>query len=393
MKSVNSILSQYDDTIFEVFSKLAKKHNSINLGQGFPDLDGPDSLKDIAASAMLSSTNQYPPMCGLPGLRKAVAEHDLRFYGLKVDWETEVLITSGATEALADCMMGLIEPGDEVVLFEPSYDCYAPIIKRAGGILKTIRLKPPTWQLPVKELEASFSKNTKLILINTPHNPSGKMFMSSELEIISSLILKYDTYAVCDEVYEHIIFDNREHISLMSLPRMRDRCIRIGSAGKTFSMTGWKVGYLTASANLLSIISKAHQFITFTTPPMLQTAVSHGLAMGDTYFNSIGADLQEKRDHLACGLNEAGFEVLDTQGTYFLIADIARTGLDLTDVNFCEMMTKKAGVTMLPISAFYSASGDNKDIPSNYVRFCFAKANDLLDLASKKLKTFIFNQN
>ena len=237
--------------------------------------------------------NQYPPMMGMPELRQAVAEHAKRFQGLEVDWQSEVLVTSGATEALGDCLFGLIEPGDEVVLIEPLYDSYLPIVRRAGGIPKLVRLEPPTWRLPREELAAAFSDRTKLILFNTPMNPCSKVFDRDELEFIAGLCLKHDAYAVCDEVYEHIIFDDRRHLSIMTLPGMRERTVRIGSAGKSFSLTGWKVGYVTAARELMKVIAKTHQFMTFTTPPNLQWGAATGLAPGRRLF------LRPRRRHAA----------------------------------------------------------------------------------------------
>jgi hypothetical protein len=246
VKAPNSVLSSYGTTVFEVMSRLAIEHDAINLGQGFPDTDGPADIVEAAAAALIQGPNQYPPMLGLPALRQAVAAHAERFYGLEVDWQSEVMVTSGATEALADCHMALIEPGDEVVLIEPLYDCYLPIVRRAGAIAKTVRVEPPDWALPRAALEAAFSDRTKLLLLNNPMNPTAKVFTRAELDFIAGLLQRHDAYAVCDEVYEHIVFDRREHIPLMTLPGLRERTIRIGSAGKTFSLTGWKVGYVTA---------------------------------------------------------------------------------------------------------------------------------------------------
>lgn len=389
MKPVNSVLSLYGTTIFEVMSVLAREHGAINLGQGFPDMDGPDEMKDRANQHMRETLNQYPPMMGLPDLRQAVAEHNKRFYGLDVDWEAEVLVTSGATEALADCMLALLDPGDEVVVIEPLYDSYMPMIIRAGGVPKTVRLTPPEWKLPDGELEAAFSERTKMVLLNSPQNPAGKVYSEAELYALSKLILEHDAYVVCDEVYEHIVFDGRKHMPLMSLPGMRERCVRIGSAGKTFSMTGWKVGYVTAAPALLSAIAKAHQFVTFTTPPMLQAAVAEGLTSDGLYFDGLAGDLQAKRDRLANGLRDAGLGVLVPEGTYFLNADIRPTGFGGDDVAFCQEMTRDAGVTMLPVSAFYVGSEHDENIPRHFVRFCFAKSDDILDAACEKLIAFL----
>ncbi len=381
MKPANSIMSGYGTTIFTVMSQLATDHGAINLGQGFPDEDGPLDIRQKAADILISGPNQYPPMMGMAELRQAVADANKRFYGLDVDWRSEVMVTSGATEALADCLFGLIEPGDEVVLIEPLYDSYLPIIRRAGGVAKMVRIKPPGWELPKDDLAAAFSPKTKLILLNSPHNPAGKVFDADELAFIGGLLEKHDAYAVCDEVYEHLVFDGRRHIPLMTLPGMRDRCLRIGSAGKTFSVTGWKVGYVTGAASLLSAAAKTHQFNTFTTAPNLQLAAAFGLQKDDSYFNGLSKDLQAKRDRLSEGLQGLGFTTMESQGTYFLTVDFRPLGFNGNDVDFCRHITTEAGVTAVPISAFYS-QGD----VDHFARFCFCKGDALLDEAIGRLE-------
>ncbi len=389
MKPVNSVLSSFGTTIFEVMSGLAREHGSINLGQGFPDEDGPAALKAVVVEAMTGLPNQYPPMTGVPELRQAVAAHNKRFYDLDVNWENQVLVTSGATEALAACMLALIEPGDEVVVIEPVYDSYVPMILRAGGIPKPVRLLPPEWALSPEALSSAFSDSTKMILINTPHNPAGKVYSSQELGMIAAFADQYDAYVVCDEVYEHIVYDGHVHTPLMTYPGMDQRCIRIGSAGKTFSMTGWKVGYLTAPPALHAAVAKAHQFLTFTTPPMLQHAVAEGLNSDDDYFEGLRLSMQQKRDRLSAGLNEAGFGVLPAEGTYFLTTDIRQTGFDGNDVDFCQHITVNAGVTALPMSAFYLPQVvEGHGAPDHFVRFCFCKQDSVLDAASEKLVSF-----
>ena len=383
MKPTNSIFAKTGVTVFETMTQLAMEAGAINLGQGFPDDIGPENLRQAAANAVIDGPNQYPPMMGLSELRQAVAAHNKRFYDLDVDWQTEVMITSGATEALADCLLALIEPGDEVVLIEPLYDCYLPMVKRAGGIPKLVRIAPPKWELDIQAIADAFSDKTKLILLNSPHNPSGKVFTNDELQTIADLVIKHDAYAVCDEVYEHIIYDGVQHKPLMTYDGMRDRTIRIGSAGKTFSMTAWKVGYMTAPANLLTPISKAHQYVAFTTPRNFQTAVAVGLTQDDAYFTGLATGLQAKRDRIRSGLQSAGFDVLPTGGTYFISVDIRSVGFDGNDVTFCEMIAREAGVAGIPLSAFYQ-DGD----VDQFVRFCFSKQNDILDQAAAKLKTF-----
>jgi N-succinyldiaminopimelate aminotransferase len=383
MKPANAVLSSYGTTVFEVMNQIAAEHGAINLGQGFPvGMESKDVL-EAAASAVVDGWNQYPPMMGLPALRQAVAEHESRFYGLDVDWQSEVMVTSGATEALADCFLGLINPGDEVVMIEPLYDSYLPMIRRAGGVPKPVRVEPPDWSLPREALESEFSEKTKLLLLNNPLNPAAKVFDRDELAFLAGLVERFDAYAVCDEVYEHITFDGRRHTPFITMPGMRNRCIKIGSAGKTFSLTGWKVGYIIAATDLLQPIAKAHQFVTFTTPPNLQSAVAYGLALDDAYFERLAGKMQDKRNRCADGLIEAGFDVLDCAGTYFISADFRPLGFDGDDISFCRYVTEKAGVTALPVSAFYQ-QGD----VTNYVRFCFCKEDEVLDEANRRLKSF-----
>jgi N-succinyldiaminopimelate aminotransferase len=382
MKPVNSLMSGLGTTVFEVMSALAREHQSVNLGQGFPDDKGPEEVRAAAADYLLGGHNQYPPMMGIPELRQAVAEHAKRFQGLDIDWQGEVLVTSGATEALADCLFGLIEPGDEVVLIEPLYDSYLPIVRRAGGVPKLVRLKPPTWRLPCEELAAAFSERTKLILFNTPMNPCSKVFARDELDFIAGLCLKHDAYAVCDEVYEHIIFDDHRHLSIMTLPGMRERAVRIGSAGKSFSLTGWKVGYVTAARDLMKVIAKTHQFMTFTTPPNLQWGAATGLRLDDGYFSGLAADMQRKHDRLAHALSDIGFDVLPAHGTYFVTTDFRPLGFNGTDEDFCRHITVKAGVTAVPVSAFYDAP---ERAPRHLARFCFCKHDETLDSAIDRL--------
>lgn len=379
MKDANAVLSSYSTTVFEVMSQLAMEHDAINLGQGFPDEDGPEDLRQVAAEALISGPNQYPPMMGLPELRQAIAEHDHRFYGTHLDWKSEVMVTSGATEALSNALFALIEPEDEVVVLEPFYDCYLPMIRRAGGIPVVVRMEGPDWAVPLEALEEAMTHDTKLLLINSPMNPTGKVFSWDELEAIAELCLRYDVYAVCDEVYEHLLFDGRKHYPLISLPGMRERTVRIGSAGKSFAMTGWKVGYVCAAPELLTPIAKAHQFTTFCTPPHLQRAVAVGLAKDKLYYETMIAELKAKRDFMAHGLKEIGFKVLPCEGTYFITVDFS--GLyDGDDEDFCRHITMEAKVAAVPISVFYDVDG-----PPHYARFCFCKRQEVLSEALKRL--------
>ena len=380
MKPVNTLLSSVGTTIFTVMSALAAKHGSINLGQGFPDTDGPADVVQAAADALLDGRNQYPPMGGVPELRQAVAAANMRFYGIEADPESEVVVTSGATEAITASLMALLNPGDEVVLIEPLYDTYLPVVRLLGAIPKLVRMTPPLWELPRAELAAAFGPRTKAIMLNTPMNPTGRVFTPDDLAFIAGLLQKHDAYAVCDEVYEHLTFDNSRHIPLMTLPGMRDRCLRIGSAGKTFSLTGWKIGYVTAPRALATMAARAHQNLTFTTAPNLQRAVAVGLAKDDAYFAGLASDLQAKRDRMAAGLTRIGFAVLPTSGSYFLTADFLPLGFTGDDVAFCEAITVGAGVTAIPISAFYEG-----DAPRHYARFAFCKRESVLDEALARL--------
>lgn len=380
MKAGNGTFSALGTTIFEVMSRLADQHKAINLGQGFPDGNGPPDIVAAAAGYLTDGWNQYPPMPGLPALRQALATHNARFYGLDVDWATETLVTSGATEALAACLFGLLEPGDEVVLFQPLYDSYAPIIRRAGAIPRFVTMKAPDWTFAEADLDAVFSDKTKLVLINNPQNPAGKVWTLDELTLLSHYVIRHDAMALCDEVYEHLVFDGRRHIPLMTLPGMRDRTLRIGSAGKTFSLTGWKVGYVTGPAPLLAPIIKAHQFLTFTTPPNLQHAVALGLNKDDAYFTGLADDMARRRDLLSAGLRAAGLVVLPCAGTYFLTVDLAASGIAKDDRTFCQYLTEKVGVAAIPISAFFEV-----DAPTHLARFCFCKRDEVLEEAIRRL--------
>jgi aspartate/methionine/tyrosine aminotransferase len=388
VKAGNATLSSYGTTIFEAMSALAREHSAVNLGQGFPDDLGPLPVRKAAAQYVVDGHNQYPPMVGMPVLRQAVAAHDRRYYGLEVDWQTEVLVTSGATEALLDCFLGLLDAGDEVVMLEPAYDTYAPVIRRLGAVPRSVRLVPPSWSLPRDELAAAFSSKTKLVVLNSPMNPAGKVFTHDELTFIASLVEQHDVFAVCDEVYEHLVFGGARHIPLMTLPGMRQRALRIGSAGKTFSLTGWKVGYITAPAEVLRPIIKAHQFVTFTTPPNLQHAVALGLGFGDTYFQGLGVALARSRDRLASGVAALNVPVLPCDGTYFLVLDVTRwLRRDEDDIAFCRRLVVDAGVVLIPMGAFYEAAP-----PQHLVRACFCKEDATIDAALQRLQSWASKQ-
>ncbi len=387
MKTPNALLAATGTTIFTVMSALAVEHGAINLGQGFPDTEGPEDVVRAAADALLDGRNQYPPMAGVPELRAAVAASNKRFYGIDADPNGEVVVTSGATEAITACLMALLNPGDDVVLIEPLYDTYLPVVRMLGAVPKLVRLSPPGWELPRAELAAAFGPRTKALLINSPMNPTGKVFSRDDLGFIAGLLQQHDCYAICDEVYEHLLFDGVQHVPLMTLPGMRDRCLRIGSAGKTFALTGWKVGYVTAPRALATLVAKAHQNLTFTTPPNLQRAVAIGLGKDDGYFYGLAADLQAKRDRLGAGLRRLGFGVLPTSGSYFITADFSSLfprGFSGTDADFCRTLTAEAKVTAIPVSAFYES-----EAPRHYARFAFCKRPHVLDEALQRMAAWL----
>ncbi|GEM16577.1 aminotransferase [Gluconobacter oxydans] len=383
MKTPNQYLASLPTTIFTIMSQLAVKHGAINLGQGFPDTEGPQDIIQVAADALRDGRNQYAPLTGLPELREAVAASNQRFYGLEVDPATEVVVTSGATEALAACLMAVVEPGDEVVVIEPLYDTYLPALKLLGAVPRCVRLAPPHWSVPEAELRAAFGPKTKAIMLNSPMNPSGKVFVREELELIAELVREHDAYAICDEVYEHLTF-HVKHIPLMTLPGMRERCMRIGSAGKSFSLTGWKVGYVTAPAALASVVAKAHQVLVFATAPNLQRAVAYGLNKDDSYYEGLSAQMETQRDLLRDGLHRLGFETLPADGSYFIVADISRHAAGRGDVEFASWLVEHAGVATIPVSAFYDPQGDVA--PQNLIRFAFCKKPEILREALKRLE-------
>ena len=376
----NPIYQALPTTIFTVMSTLAQDLGAINLGQGFPDESGPEPIRRRAAEETLSGYNQYPPMPGLPALREAVAEHYLRRQGLELDWKTEVTVTSGATEALAACFLSLISPGDEVVLFQPLYDCYLPMVRRAGGVPKLVRLQPPDFRLTRAALEAVFTDRTRLVVLNNPLNPSATVAPDEDLALLAEFCVRHDAVAICDEVWEHVVFDGLTHHPLMAQPGMRERCVKIGSAGKMFALTGWKVGFICAAPPLTAVIAKAHQFLTFTTAPNLQAAVAWGLANSDAWFASMPGELQASRDRLTEALRREGFAVLPSKGTYFLNVDLAASGIAEGDMDFCLRAVKEAGVAAIPISAFYE-----EDSVAHLIRLCFPKRDATLDEGAKRL--------
>lgn len=380
----NPRLFGFGTTVFAEMTALAQKTGAINLGQGFPDTDGPREVADAAAHAVLHGPNQYPPLQGQPGLRAAVAEHQARFYGLEYDPDTEVLITAGATEAIAGAMFALCDHGDEVITFEPSYDSYSASIAMAGAHKRTVLLNAPHYDFDVAALRSVAGPKTRAILLNSPHNPTGKVFTRHELEAVAAVAIEHDLVVISDDVYQHMVFDG-EHIPIASLPGMRERTLSIGSAGKTFSFTGWKVGWLTAPEPLRNAVMVAKQFLTFVNAAPLQPAVEIGLRLGDEYFDGIRSELLAKRNRLQSGLERVGFDVHHTQGTYFLTADITRiaqrNGLPETSIEFCLALPEAAGVVAVPSEVFY----ETKEAGRRLVRFAFCKKDDVLDEAVRRL--------
>jgi N-succinyldiaminopimelate aminotransferase len=387
---LNRRLAEFGTTIFAEMSALALRTGSINLGQGFPDTDGPEEIREAAVRALRDGRgNQYPPGPGVPELRAAVTAHQLRRYGLTFDPDTEVLVTAGATEAIAAALLGLLEPGDEVVALEPYYDSYAACIAMAGGRRVPVTLRPHEgrFRLDLDELRAAVTDRTRLLLINTPHNPTGTVLTRTELTAIAELAVERDLLVVTDEVYEHLVFDDAEHLPLATFPGMRDRTVTIGSAGKTFSFTGWKVGWVTAAPPLVSAVRAAKQYLTYVASGPFQYAVAEALALPDSYFDAFRADLRAKRDVLAAGLAAAGFEVFRTAGTYFLTTDIRPLGATLSKEGdgfaFCRALPERAGVVAIPNAVFY----DHKETGAPYVRFAFCKRTEVLADAAERLRT------
>jgi aspartate/methionine/tyrosine aminotransferase len=375
---VNPLYAGLPTTIFARMSALAVEHRAVNLGQGFPDFGWPEDVVAKAAEA-LSGSNQYAPMPGLCELRAAVAGHYRRLQGLDVD-EDDVTVTSGATEALAASLFALITPGDEVLLFQPLYDAYLPLVLRAGGVPRYVRLAPPDWRITADALTAAFTARTRLVVFNNPHNPSARVFTDEELGLLAAACVANDAVALTDEVWEHLVFDGRAHRPLAAFPGMAERTVKIGSAGKIFSLTGWKVGWAVAPPALGEPIRKAHQFLTFATAPNLQAAIAYGLGKDTASFERMRTSFAEARDHLAAGLAAAGYATLPSEGTYFLSLDLAASSLAIDDLTFCERIVREAGVAAIPVSSFYA-----EDPVTNVVRLCFAKTSETLDTAIARL--------
>jgi N-succinyldiaminopimelate aminotransferase len=373
-------LAPFGTTIFATMSALAVEHGAINLGQGFPDTDGPREVLEAAVAAIRAGRNQYPPGPGVPELLDAVAAHQAHFYGIDVDPSSEVLVTVGATEAIAATVLALVRPGDEVVTFEPYYDSYAATIALAGGVRRTSVLRFPDFALDEASLRAAFSERTRVVLLNTPHNPTGKVFSREELDLVCALAREHDAWVVTDEVYEHLVFDGSQHVPVATLPGMRERTLTISSAGKTFSTTGWKVGWVTGPAAAVAAVRSVKQFLTYVGSGPFQPAVAAGLGLPDAVFAGVARGLQDGRDRLADGLVRAGLEVAVPRGGYFVVADAAPLGV--TDAHaFCHELPARAGVAGVPVSVFH----DDPDAARTLVRFAFCKRPEVLDEACRRL--------
>lgn len=381
---MNPLYAGMGTTIFEAMSARARETGAINLGQGFADGRGPEAVLQAAARALVEKSNQYPPMPGMPELRRAVADHYARHQGLDLAAE-EVIVTSGATEALAAAIFAIVAPGDEVICFPPLYDAYAPLIRQAGGVPVFVRLEPPAWRVDPAMLEAARTARTKAIILNNPLNPAAAMSGAAELAAIADFCTRHDLLAICDEVWEHVTFDRARHLPLIGFPGMRERTVKIGSAGKIFALTGFKVGWMCAAPPLARVLAKAHQFLTFTTPPNLQLAVAEGLETQDDWVEAARVRFQAGRDRLKAGLEAAGLATLPSAATYFLSVDLAASGIVLDDVAFCERLID-AGVAAIPVSAFYPV-----DPVTSVVRFCFVKEEATLDAAIERIAAADFS--
>ena len=370
---MNPLYENMRTSVFERMSGLAAKHGAVNLGQGFPDFGWPEEILEAAARAVKDGSNQYAPSRGLPQLREAIAAHYQRHQGLDIAAE-HVCVTSGATEAVGAAILATVQPGDEVIILTPAYDCYAPMIRRAGGTVREVALRPPEWRIDRQAIEAAVSPKTSAILFNNPHNPAGRLFEGDELEVVAAVAREHDLTVIADEVWEHIVLDGQSFTSLASLPGMAERTIKIGSAGKIFSLTGWKVGWMIAAPEMAGVAARAHQFLTFSTAPNLQSAVAFGLDDGDAWIEPMKQRFARARDRMTKGLRDAGFTVLDAASTYFLCVDLAASGITLDDEGFAAAAVEQAGVAVVPLSAFAE-----EEPPRHLVRLCFGKKDETID--------------
>ena len=374
-------LRAFGTSIFTEMTELANANGAVNLSQGFPDFEGPEEVRARAAEAIMRGPNQYCPSVGIAHLRQAISRKMKRFYGLEVDPDTEVTVTAGSTEGICATLLGLVEPGDEVILLEPCYDSYPPMASLAQARIRYVPLNLPDFSLPKETLAGAFNSKTKAIVINTPQNPCGKVFTLEELTFIASLCEKHDAYAVSDEVYEHLVYDGRKHVTLLAVPGLRHRAFSISSAAKTLSLTGWKQGFVVAAPELSRAVRTSHQFIIFCGQSALQEGVALGIDSSEDYYERFLADYTRKRDFLCDGLRQLGFRVFVPEGTYYALVDIRSLGFE-DDVSFCRMLPEKAGVAAIPCSAFYFS-----DSPARHlVRFAFCKKDETLQEALRRLK-------
>ncbi|WP_230558794.1 aminotransferase [Sphingomonas segetis] len=371
--AMNPLYERMDTSVFERMSGLAAKFEAVNLGQGFPDFGWPPEILDAAATAVVEGSNQYAPSRGTMALRQAVAAHYNRHFGEELEAE-QVCVTSGATEALGSAILATVQPGDEVLILTPAYDSYAPTIRRAGGTPVEVALQPPEWRIDGDALARAITQKTRAILFNNPHNPAGRLFGPDELDVIAALARDHDLIVISDEVWEHILLDGRRFTPLATLPGMAERTIKVGSAGKIFSLTGWKVGWIVAAPELAPLVARAHQFLTFSTAPNLQAAVAFGLNDGDAWLQPMRDRFQRSRDLMAEGLRAAGFTTLDVAATYFMCVDLAASGIALDDESFAAAAVEKAGVAVIPLSAFAE-----RDPPRHLVRVCFSKKDETIE--------------
>ena len=370
---MNPLYETMATSVFERMSLAAAQHDAVNLGQGFPDFGWPEAILDAAARALKEGSNQYAPSRGLPVLREAVANHYARHHGIDTGPDG-ICITSGATEALAAAILATVSPGDEVIVMTPAYDAYAPLIRRAGGVVREMALQPPGWRIEREALAAAVTPNTRAIIFNNPHNPTGRLFDAAELEAVASVARDHDLIVISDEVWEHLLMDGQEFVPLARLDGMAGRTLKCGSAGKIFSLTGWKIGWIAAAPELATLAARAHQFLTFASAPNLQAAVAFGLAEGDDWLVPMRQRFARARDTMTAGLEAAGFAVLPSAATYFLIVDLAASGIALDDEAFAKLAVEQAGVAVVPLSAFADV-----DPPRHLVRLCFAKRDDTID--------------
>ena len=380
MKQLASRVSEIDTTIFATMSDLALRTGSVNLGQGFPDTDGPDEVREAAVAALRAGRNQYAPGTGVPELRRAVADHQRHWYGMQLDPDSEVVVTTGATEAVAAALLALVDPGDEVIVLEPYYDSYPAGIALAGGVRRAVPLRQADFRLDVGALQAAVTPRTTAILLNTPHNPTGTVLDPAELAAVARIAVEHDLLVISDEVYEHLVFDGRSHVPIATLPGMAERTLTVSSAGKTFSFTGWKVGWAVGPAPLVQAVTKAKQFLTYTSGAPLQPAIAIALGLPEGYYADAASSLQARRDQLCAGLTNLGLEVRVPEGTYFATTDVRALGAD-DGMQFCLDLPARAGVVAIPHSVF----ADDPETGRSLVRWAFCKRPEVLDEALDRL--------